>query len=158
MVSRKRPLVVVPSAVSQGVDFMETRWLKVKAVGKGSFGTVWLVKSRSSDGQAEYQILKEVSLRGLPPSERKATMNEVSVLQRLHHPYISTTSGTEPAPPVCYNAGDVGSSRTHAHTHTHARLCTQACTHVHPRYRSRLPRVVCREGQSTHRHGVGGGR
>ena len=62
------------------------KYERLHRVGKGSFGTVWLVKSRRNDG--ERHILKEVSLKGLPPSERKATMNEVAVLQKLHHPYI----------------------------------------------------------------------
>ena len=62
------------------------KYSKISRVGKGSFGTVWLVKSRRNE--SERHILKEVSLKGLPPSERKATMNEVAVLQKLHHPYI----------------------------------------------------------------------
>lgn len=61
------------------------QYTKVKRIGKGTFGTVWLVKPRS---QPTNLILKEVSMRGLPASERKATMHEVKILQALHHPYI----------------------------------------------------------------------
>ena len=63
---------------------MEPQYSKLQAVGKGSFGTVWLVQARNG----ERLILKEVSLRGLPAHERKATKHEVEILRRLQHPNI----------------------------------------------------------------------
>ena len=64
---------------------MEPVYSKVRAVGKGAFGTVWLVRAERS---GERLILKEVPLKGLPPHERRATKNEVDVLRRLRHSNI----------------------------------------------------------------------
>ena len=58
---------------------------KLKMVGSGTFGKVWLVRSSHS---SELLIMKEVTLRGLPAGEKEATLNEVAVLKKLHHPHI----------------------------------------------------------------------
>eukprot|EP00965_Chrysotila_dentata_P198276 6178688-Pleurochrysis_carterae.AAC.2 len=63
---------------------MPAHLVKVKSIGKGSFGVVWLVRS----GTGEMLVMKEVSLRGLPPKEQRATWNEVKVLSKLEHPNI----------------------------------------------------------------------
>ena len=60
-------------------------YTKVKMVGSGTFGKVWLVRSSYS---SEPLIMKEVTLRGLPADEKEATLNEVAVLKKLHHPHI----------------------------------------------------------------------
>lgn len=58
---------------------------KIRKIGAGSFGTVWLVHDHVSNANL---VMKEVSLRGLPLKEQRATKNEVRVLQRLQHPHI----------------------------------------------------------------------
>ncbi len=60
------------------------KYRKLKKLGSGSFGTVFLVEDAS---RARF-VLKEVDLRGLPLKEQRATMNEVKVLQRLRHKHI----------------------------------------------------------------------
>ena len=58
---------------------------KIKRLGAGSFGTVWLVRS-NRDGST--LVMKEVTMKGLPPSEKTATLNEVKILKQLQHPNI----------------------------------------------------------------------
>ena len=54
---------------------------KVKPLGKGTYGTVYVVRERSG----ALAVMKEVPLRGLPAEERRTTLNEVEVLRRLRH-------------------------------------------------------------------------
>ena len=63
------------------------KYRKLKKLGSGSFGTVFLVEDAS---RARF-VLKEVDLRGLPLKEQRATMNEVKVLQRLRHKQLFWT-------------------------------------------------------------------
>ena len=51
-------------------------YTKVKQIGKGSFGTVWLVSSGGTQ-----LVMKEVHLKGLPPKEMTAARNEVKVIR-----------------------------------------------------------------------------
>ena len=57
---------------------------KVKKLGAGTFGTVWLVRSK----EGAVLCMKEVARRGLPAAEKQATLNEVRVLKQLKHPHI----------------------------------------------------------------------
>lgn len=68
------------------------KYQRIKAIGKGSFGEVWLV---SDPARPEPLVLKEVSLKGLTAKERKATMNEVAVLKRLLHDNIISFVSSE---------------------------------------------------------------
>ena len=56
-------------------------YCKLKPIGKGAFGTVFLVKTPSG----ETAVLKEVTLKGLSPKERDAAMNEVRLLKKISH-------------------------------------------------------------------------
>ena len=58
---------------------------KIRIVGRGTFGTVWLVRHHATGKQF---IRKEVSMANMPRHEQKATMQEVEVLKRLQHPHI----------------------------------------------------------------------
>jgi len=60
-------------------------YTKVKAIGKGAFGEVFLV---TKPGSSEQLVLKEVSMKGMNPRDKKSTMNEVTVLKKLSHPNI----------------------------------------------------------------------
>jgi len=61
------------------------KYTKVKPIGKGAFGDVFLV---STPNEPEQLVLKEVSLANMGAVERKSTMNEVNILKKLNHPHI----------------------------------------------------------------------
>ena len=58
---------------------------KIKALGAGSFGDVYLVKEVATGARA---VLKEVELKGLASKYLKAAHDEVTVLQRMKHHHI----------------------------------------------------------------------
>ena len=55
-------------------------WKKLKEIGKGSFGLVYLVEC--SNGGPKF-VMKEVKLHGLPKAEMISAQNEVAVLKKL---------------------------------------------------------------------------
>ncbi|KAL3892578.1 MAG: hypothetical protein SGPRY_014996, partial [Prymnesium sp.] len=59
-------------------------YAKLRAIGKGSFGSVFLARSP----QGDEVVVKEIPIKGLTPKEREATMNEVRVLKKLKHPHV----------------------------------------------------------------------
>jgi len=61
-----------------------TGYTKLKALGKGAFGTVFLVRTP----KGEEAVMKEITLKGLSAKERDATLNEVRVLKKLSHPHV----------------------------------------------------------------------
>ena len=67
------------------------RFTKVKSIGKGSFGEVFLATSNST---GETVCIKEVNLRGLSPKDIKHSMAEVAVLKKLQHPHIIAYRGS----------------------------------------------------------------
>ena len=66
---------------------------KVKPLGKGSFGKVYLC--RDNNNLKEQSVLKEVPLAGLSAKEQKRSMSEAAVLQRLKHPHLISYRGSE---------------------------------------------------------------
>eukprot|EP00320_Phaeocystis_rex_P021097 CAMPEP_0119076592 /NCGR_PEP_ID=MMETSP1178-20130426/88193_1 /TAXON_ID=33656 /ORGANISM="unid sp, Strain CCMP2000" /LENGTH=330 /DNA_ID=CAMNT_0007058887 /DNA_START=41 /DNA_END=1029 /DNA_ORIENTATION=+ len=58
---------------------------KLKMLGKGAFGSVFLVQSIQG---GEPLVMKEVSLRGLSRKERQTTLNEVDILKKVVHPNV----------------------------------------------------------------------
>ena len=60
-------------------------WKKLKEIGRGSFGLVYLVQR---DGDPRKFVMKEVNLRGLPKTEMIAAQNEVAVLKKLKNPHV----------------------------------------------------------------------
>ena len=58
---------------------------KLKKLGKGSFGSVFLVQPTAG---GEPLVMKEVSLRGLGRKDRQSTINEVSILKKVVHPNV----------------------------------------------------------------------
>ena len=60
-------------------------YTKVKKLGQGSFGSVYLVRD-NRDGQ-QY-VMKEIDLTTAGPKARKEALREVSFLNKLSHPAI----------------------------------------------------------------------
>ncbi|MDP2059237.1 MAG: protein kinase, partial [Flavobacteriaceae bacterium] len=61
------------------------KYVKVKPLGKGSFGAAVLIRRRE-DGM--HFVVKEVNIAKMGPKEREEARNEVRVLQQLSHPNI----------------------------------------------------------------------
>ncbi|GBM07397.1 Serine/threonine-protein kinase Nek1 [Araneus ventricosus] len=62
-----------------------SRYDKEKVIGSGTFGNVWLVKSRLS---RHSYVLKEIDLRSLNETDRQHALNEVSILSKCKHKHI----------------------------------------------------------------------
>ena len=57
----------------------------VRVLGKGSFGTVYLVLDRN---ERRHYVMKVIELSGMSGSERAAARGEVDVMRQLQHPNI----------------------------------------------------------------------
>lgn len=55
----------------------------IKAIGKGSFGKVYLVRHVT---EAKSYVLKVIKLKGMPVKEKEACHSEVKLMKRLRHP------------------------------------------------------------------------
>lgn len=65
------------------------KYVKTKQIGKGAFGSVWLVRLSSATSiKTPQYCMKEISLKGMPASGKQATMNEVKLLRQMRHPHI----------------------------------------------------------------------
>lgn len=69
-------------------------WKKVREIGKGSFGLVYLV-TRSGDSNTF--VMKEVKLRGLSKADMISAQNEVAVLKKLKVVLCQRSSPSAPA-------------------------------------------------------------
>ena len=72
------------SVVARSAADMD-KYVKVKVLGKGSFGSATLIK-RKTDGQLF--VAKEVNLTRMSAKERDEARNEVKILSTLRHPNI----------------------------------------------------------------------
>jgi len=54
-------------------------------IGKGTFGSVWLVESKTSKNK---YAVKELSVRTMSDTDRHLAMNEVKILSTLKHKNI----------------------------------------------------------------------
>ncbi|RNE97317.1 putative serine/threonine-protein kinase [Trypanosoma rangeli] len=61
-------------------------YVPIRVLGKGSFGSAWLVQRRSDRVQF---VAKEVRLLGMKPGERESAKHEIDVLRTLNHPNIT---------------------------------------------------------------------
>ncbi|PBJ75161.1 NIMA-related kinase [Trypanosoma cruzi cruzi] len=61
-------------------------YIQISVLGKGSFGSAWLVQRRSDKAQF---VAKEVRLGGMKPAERESAKHEIEVLRTLNHPNIT---------------------------------------------------------------------
>ena len=57
-------------------------YTKVRIIGTGSFGTVWLIQSRE---KRRNYVLKEIPLSIVEERQRNFVLNEVKVLSQLRH-------------------------------------------------------------------------
>ena len=80
-------LVTPQLANKQLANKTRGEYTKVKQVGKGAFGSVFLVTGPGGTTE-EPLVLKEVSLAGMSAKERKSTMNEYEVMKKLKHQNI----------------------------------------------------------------------
>ncbi|XP_063440957.1 serine/threonine-protein kinase Nek11-like isoform X4 [Mytilus trossulus] len=69
------------------------RYETIKRLGKGNFGTAFLVrdrrlKTRVAEGESDLKVLKEISVGELAPDETVDAVNEAKVLSKLNHPGI----------------------------------------------------------------------
>ena len=60
-------------------------YTKIRPLGQGAFGSVFLVKMNAS---GEARVLKEIKLHGLSPKDVESTQREVSILRKIQHPNI----------------------------------------------------------------------
>ena len=75
-----------PRAVQKTRSPGPKAFTKLKALGKGSFGSVFLVEHMDS---GERLVMKEVYLRGLSQRESLRQAQEVSFLQKLSHKHLT---------------------------------------------------------------------
>ena len=64
---------------------MSGQYEKIRVVGKGSFGKVFLVRHRK---ERKHYCMKVVKLQGMAKKDRDECMHEVQLMQRLQHPNI----------------------------------------------------------------------
>lgn len=64
---------------------MSKFYSKEKIIGSGSFGNVWLVKSKANNN---FFVLKELNLLTMNATETQHALTEVTVLSRCRHRYI----------------------------------------------------------------------
>ncbi|KAG5506183.1 hypothetical protein GH5_05866 [Leishmania sp. Ghana 2012 LV757] len=62
------------------------KYTQVKVLGKGSFGSAWLIQRNEDSAQF---VAKEVRLGGLKPTERESAQKEIDMLRTLNHPNIT---------------------------------------------------------------------
>ncbi len=66
---------------------MEKSYEKVKSLGEGTYGKVYLAK----DNKGEYYAIKRVLLDNNVPHKGIVSLKEIDVLAKCEHPYVSKT-------------------------------------------------------------------
>lgn len=61
------------------------RYHKLNMIGNGTFGSVWLVESKTSGNK---YAVKELSVRTMSDTDRHLALNEVKILSKLKHKNI----------------------------------------------------------------------
>ena len=69
--------------VSDTNQDLEKVYEKIKKLGEGSFGDVWLVRHKITGKQSAMKIIEKS-----PYSNEKQIINEIEILKKLDHPYI----------------------------------------------------------------------
>lgn len=60
-------------------------YVKIKVVGKGTFGQAVLVKSKTDNQQ---YIMKQINMAAMNKKEKEESLNEVKILSILNHPNV----------------------------------------------------------------------
>ncbi|XP_051812878.1 serine/threonine-protein kinase Nek11 [Acanthochromis polyacanthus] len=69
-------------------DLVAKRYIILQSLGRGSFGSVYLVQDvKATDGE-ELKVLKQIPLGDLRPDETVRATQEAQLLSQLHHPAI----------------------------------------------------------------------
>ena len=71
--------------VSKGITNPREIYLREKALGQGSFGTVYLVKHLQLQ---RYYAMKVIKKKSKSNTEEESLMNEINILRKLDHPNI----------------------------------------------------------------------
>ena len=71
--------------VTKGITNPREIYLREKALGQGSFGTVYLVKHLQLQ---RYFAMKVIKKKTKSPTEEESLMNEINILRKLDHPNI----------------------------------------------------------------------
>uniref|UniRef100_A0A3B4XZE6 non-specific serine/threonine protein kinase n=1 Tax=Seriola lalandi dorsalis TaxID=1841481 RepID=A0A3B4XZE6_SERLL len=75
---------------SGGSGLVAKRYNILQSLGRGSFGSVYLVQdTRAADGE-KLKVLKQIPLGDLRPDETVRATQEAQLLSQLHHPAILT--------------------------------------------------------------------
>nr|XP_055066907.1 serine/threonine-protein kinase Nek11 isoform X1 [Misgurnus anguillicaudatus]XP_055066908.1 serine/threonine-protein kinase Nek11 isoform X1 [Misgurnus anguillicaudatus]XP_055066910.1 serine/threonine-protein kinase Nek11 isoform X1 [Misgurnus anguillicaudatus]XP_055066911.1 serine/threonine-protein kinase Nek11 isoform X1 [Misgurnus anguillicaudatus] len=89
---RERPAQAhchLSSRVSCDVSsLIANRYIIKKSLGRGSFGTVYLVKDTKTTGTDKLKVLKEIPVGDLKPNETVQATQEAQLLSQLTHPAI----------------------------------------------------------------------
>uniref|UniRef100_A0A3Q3IWG7 non-specific serine/threonine protein kinase n=1 Tax=Monopterus albus TaxID=43700 RepID=A0A3Q3IWG7_MONAL len=73
-----------------GQPLVAKRYNILQSLGRGSFGSVYLVEdTRAADGE-QLKVLKQIPLGNLRPDETVQAAQEAQLLSQLHHPAILT--------------------------------------------------------------------
>jgi hypothetical protein len=84
---KSRPSSAAASGVKKGgAQGALGAYTKLKAVGKGSFGQIWLVRHTQKGGESV--VLKEVNLKKLSTNEVAAAKREIDVVKKASHEHI----------------------------------------------------------------------
>uniref|UniRef100_A0A3B5A856 non-specific serine/threonine protein kinase n=1 Tax=Stegastes partitus TaxID=144197 RepID=A0A3B5A856_9TELE len=76
------------ASTSGGGGLVAKRYSILQSLGRGSFGSVYLVQDvKATDGE-ELKVLKQIPLGDLRPDETVRATQEAQLLSQLHHPAI----------------------------------------------------------------------
>ncbi|KAG7218207.1 hypothetical protein INR49_007980 [Caranx melampygus] len=75
---------------SGGGGLVAKRYRIVRSLGRGSFGSVYLVEDTRAAGGEKLKVLKQIPVGDLRPDETVRAAHEAQLLSQLHHPAILT--------------------------------------------------------------------
>ncbi|KAM7382807.1 hypothetical protein PAMP_002514 [Pampus punctatissimus] len=73
-----------------GGGLVAKRYSVLQSLGRGSFGSVYLVQDTKATDEEELKVLKQIPLGDLRPDETVRATQEAQLLSQLHHPAILT--------------------------------------------------------------------